>query len=348
MKPFLTFCILAVSALCANAQLTVVEIGADGKAAETPLKQAANHSASGAKTDINYADALALGLVEGLTEYLPVSSTGHLIIANAALGLESEEPLTDKNGRAVLGKDLKPYTMKNAADAYAIVIQFGAILAVALVYRDYLLKMLAGLFGRNPVGLRLLRNIIAAFLPAAVVGLILHDAINGYLFGVKPVVAALAAGALLMFGVQKYYQKREQSRADFTRLEDLSLRQSLVVGVLQCMAMWPGTSRSMMTILGGYLAGMRPADSARFSFLLGLATLSAASLYKVYRDGAAMAETLSVGPLAFGMAVAFASAAASVKWLIGFLTRRGLAPFAWYRLALAAALGAMIYFDLIG
>ncbi len=327
----------------AVAQLQPVEIGADGVAAVPVQTQVAKAD----RPDIGYEDAFALGLVEGFTEYLPVSSTGHLILANSFLKLDSDEPLLDNSGRTVLNADLKPYTMKDAADAYAIVIQFGAIAAVAILYWQYVLKMLMGLLGRNPAGLRLLVNLVAAFMPAAVIGMLFHSAIEEYLFGVKPVIIALAAGALLMFVVQKYYDFKNARGARFVNMEDLSLRQSLLIGVLQCAAMWPGTSRSMMTILGGYIAGMRPADSAKFSFLLGLATLTAASLFKTYKDGAAVVQTLSVAPLAFGMIVAFVSAAVSVKWMVGFLTRRGLAPFAWYRLAVAAALGALMYFDIL-
>lgn len=327
----------------AVAQLQPVEIGADGVAAVPVQTQVAKAD----RPDIGYEDAFALGLVEGFTEYLPVSSTGHLILANSFLKLDSDEPLLDNSGRTVLNADLKPYTMKDAADAYAIVIQFGAIAAVAILYWQYVLKMLMGLLGRNPAGLRLLVNLVAAFMPAAVIGMLFHSAIEEYLFGVKPVIIALAAGALLMFVVQKYYDSKNARGARFVNMEDLSLRQSLLIGVLQCAAMWPGTSRSMMTILGGYIAGMRPAGSAKFSFLLGLATLTAASLFKTYKDGAAVVQTLSVAPLAFGMIVAFVSAAVSVKWMVGFLTRRGLAPFAWYRLAVAAALGALMYFDIL-
>jgi len=336
MKKF--FAILMVSAVFVFAD-NVVEIGSADAPAVSSQKRA--------KTDISYFDALVLGLVEGITEYLPISSTGHLIISNAFLSLDSQTPLVDKTGAPILTRNGEPFTMKAAADAYAIVIQIGAIAAVALLYWDYILRMLMGVLGRNPTGLKLLRNLILAFLPAAVVGLLLHGAIETYLFGVKPVIIALAAGAALMFFVQKRYDARANARARFMSMEDLSARSSLYIGILQCVSMWPGTSRSMMTILGGYLAGMRPADAARFSFLLGLMTLSAASVFKMYKEGDMILATLSAGPLATGLLVAFVSAALSIKWLVGFLTRRGLSPFAWYRIAIAAVLSAMIYFDLI-
>ena len=295
------------------------------------------------KSDISYFDSVVLGLVEGITEYLPVSSTGHLIIANAFLNLDGDKGLSSAEGTPVLASDGEPYTMKMAADAYAIVIQFGAIMAVVVLYWDCLVKMLFGLFGRDAEGLRLFRNLVVAFIPAALVGLLFHDAIEEYLFGVAPVIIALAAGAALMFFVQKFYDARAKKTDKFTRMEDMTARQALVVGLLQCVAMWPGTSRSMMTILGGYIVGFKPADAARFSFLLGLATLSAASLFKVAKDGANMAAALSPGPLAVGLIVAFFSSAISVRWLVGFLTRKGLKPFVWYRIFVAILLAVLLW-----
>ncbi len=326
----------------AQAQLQPVEIDAKGVSANVEKEKPTQKNIG-----IGYDDAFVLGIVEGLTEFLPVSSTGHLILANSFLKLDSEEPLLDSNGSPILNDKAQPYTLKAAADAYAIVIQIGAISAVAILYWKYILMILAGLIGRNPVGLKLAINLIMAFLPAAIIGLLLHDYIETYLFGVKPVIWALAVGALLMFAVQKYYKKLEASREKFTKMEDLKLRDSLLIGILQCVAMFPGTSRSMMTILGGYLAKMRPADSARFSFLLGLITLSAASIFKMIKDGEAITQSLSFPPLALGLVVAFASSALSVKWLVGFLTRKGLAPFAWYRLAIAAILAAALYWNLL-
>jgi len=317
------------------------------KADESVKNVAVSDKVNTAKNDISYADAFVLGIVEGVTEYLPVSSTGHLILANAFLKLDGQQPLLDKAGNKVLDSKSRPYTMKMAADAYAIVIQFGAILAVGIIYWQYMLKMLFGLIGRNPEGFRLLRNLVIAFLPAAVIGFLFHDFIEEYLFGVKPVIFALAAGAALMIFVQKKYSELNKYRKDYPKLEDMTIKQSLCVGFLQCVAMWPGTSRSMMTILGGYIVGLRPSDSAKFSFLLGFMTLSAASIYKTYKDGSAISATLSASPLALGLLVAFVSAAISVHWLIGFLTRKGLAPFAYYRLFIAAILAGLLYFNLI-
>ena len=296
------------------------------------------------KGDIGMLDAFVLGLVEGITEFLPISSTGHLILANSFLGLDSQQPLLTSEGKSLKNPSGEVYTMKMAADAYAIIIQFGAILAVALLYRNSVLQMFMGLAGRSKDGLKLAANLFVAFLPAAIAGLMLHDFIESNLFGVRPVIAALAAGALLMFAAQKFYDARaaDKSRA-YPRMEDMTAGQALLVGILQCAAMWPGTSRSMMTILGGYAAGLRPAEAAKFSFLLGLVTLTAASLFKIFKDSEAIVKTISITPLAFGMAVAFVSSALSVSWLVRFLTRRGLAPFAWYRLALAAALCALLY-----
>jgi len=305
----------------------------------------ANPQPATPKSDISYFDAAVLGLVEGITEYLPVSSTGHLIISNRLLGLDSDTPLKNADGETIYlkkasnGAEAVPYTMKHAADAYAVIIQIGAIFAVALLYRGSILRMALGLLGKDRSGLMLLRNLLAAFIPAALVGFLLHDAIEEFLFGVYPVIFALAAGGILMLYIQKRYDAAHASNSVRSpEIFELTLHQSLIVGVLQCVALWPGTSRSMMTILGGYVVGLKPARAAEFSFLLGLVTLSAASLFKMLKDGQCIAAALSVGPLALGLAVAFVSAALSVKWLVGFLTRRGLAPFAYYRFAIAALL----------
>ncbi len=296
------------------------------------------------KTDISVFDSVVLGIVEGITEYLPVSSTGHLILTNSVLGLDSETPLKDAKGNIVVDKKQSKksgkevvYTMKKAADAYAVIIQLGAILAVLALYWESVWEIVKGVFGKSKKGLFLARNIIAAFMPAAVIGLLLHDYIDEYLFGVYPVVFALFAGGLLMLFVQKKLGKKASKKPD-TDLADLSVKQSLLIGFLQVVAMWPGTSRSMMTILGGYIAGLNPASSAKFSFLLGLLTLSAASFFKIAKDGQNMLNALSVLPLLVGLIVSFICALVCVKWLVGFLTRRGLAPFAWYRIALSAVL----------
>lgn len=290
---------------------------------------------------LSYLDALILGVVEGITEYLPISSTGHLILTNEWLGLNQDTPVLDRNGNPVLGRDGTPYTVKQAADAYAIVIQGGAIAAVVLIYWQRLLGMLMGLLGRDPRGLRLARNLIAAFLPAAVIGLLLNSWIEENLFSPGTVAFALFAGGLLMLGVE-YWRRRkvghlspEEQDAQSQDIDQLNLKQCLTIGFLQCVAMWPGTSRSMMTIVGGYLVGLSPRRAAEFSFLLGLITLTAASVYKSLKDGREMVQALDFGPVLFGCFVALIAAFLSVRWLIGYLSRHGLALFAWYRFVLA-------------
>lgn len=283
---------------------------------------------------IGYRDALVLGLVEGITEYLPISSTGHLILSNGVLGLDAETPLTDAQGMPLLDEDGKPYTLKAAADAYAIIIQLGAILAVIVLYWHRIVSILGGLVGRDPAGFRLGLNLLVAFIPAAVLGLLLDDWIEARLFRPGPVAFALAAGAVLMFLVEARRRRPTDETAGMD-LHQLSFQKCFLVGLLQCVAMWPGTSRSMMTIVGGYIVGLRPARAAEFSFLLGLITLSAAAGYRILTDGSTMLAALDFGPVLFGCFVAFLSAVVAVRWLVGFLTRRGLGLFAYYRLVLA-------------
>lgn len=300
-------------------------------------------SAEEKKSDLSNADAVTLGLVEGITEFLPVSSTGHLILTNKFLGLDSEEPVLGADGEILYAdksEDGKPvaYTMKAAADAYVIVIQIAAIAAVAFLYWRDFWRMILGVFGKSREGFLLARNIVVAFIPAAVLGYLFHDAIESYLFGVMPVIAALALGAIAMIFFQKKYEKHFSDSKRASEICELSLKQSLIVGFMQCVALFPGTSRSMMTILGAYFVGLRPVQAAKFSFILGFVTLSAASVYKLLKDGRMMLEVLSPGPVALGLLVAFISSLAAAKWLVGFLNRRGLVPFAIYRLLLAAVL----------
>ena len=190
-------------------------------------------------------DAAILGVVEGLTEYLPVSSTGHLILANHAMGLsrfkDPAHPLTS-------GIEKLP-----GVDAFDIVIQLGAILAVLGLYRKRVWQMLRGLAGKDPAGLRLVVSLAMAFLPAAFVGLFFHHWITERLFNPISVVGALAVGGVLMIVVEHYAWRRRRNAKWITNVCDVRLWQALAIGAAQCLGMWPGTSRSMITILAARL-----------------------------------------------------------------------------------------------
>ena len=313
---------------------------------ETISEQDHSPSAEG----LSYTDAVILGLVEGLTEYLPVSSTGHLIIANALLGLDGDTPMADKTGAPILVEaddgSMRAYTIGDAAYAYVIVIQAGAIVAVVLLYWRTILTLIMGCLGKDRQGLKLAINLIAAFIPAAVLGLLLNDLIESALGdNTFAVAGALIVGAFIMLGVEKWRHHGNKGAVppeDGPGLSQLTIGKSVMIGFFQCFAMWPGTSRSMATIVGGYIAGLSPAHAAEFSFLLGLITLSAASAYKFVSDGSEMLAALNIGPVLVGCIVAFISAALAVKWLVGYLSKHGLALFAWYRIALAIAIFALM------
>ncbi|HSJ97797.1 MAG TPA: undecaprenyl-diphosphate phosphatase [Myxococcota bacterium] len=266
--------------------------------------------------------AVVLGLVEGITEYLPISSTGHLILASSLLGLRSTE-----NGEALA--------------TFEIAIQGGAILAVLGLYRHRVPQTWNGLWGRDPAGRRLLVNLALAFLPAALLGPLLDDPIEAHLFRAPPVLAALFLGGLWMLWLGRRGPAGERT------VDSIDARMALLIGLFQCVAMWPGTSRSMMTIAGGVLLGLRPRDAAEFSFLLGVPTLGAACAYKLTKnllgDGPNLFEQLGAAPVGIGFAVAAVAAVVAVRWLVAFLGRHGLAPFGWYRIALALLLGALAW-----
>ena len=297
--------------------------------------------------ELSASDAIVLGVVEGVTEFLPISSTGHLIIANQLLGLESQQQLTGKDGQVLWYRKPSeknpegvPLTLKLAADTYAVVIQVGAIAAVVFLYWTQLTSMLAGLFGRSSSGVRLLRNVLLAFAPVAFAGFFLSGLIDKYLFSVGSVIGSLVIGAIIMLWAEKW--RRANSGIGFSKGEpaDLTPGKALGIGLAQCLALWPGTSRSMVTIVGGYLAGLNPGKAAEFSFLVGLPTLAGAAVYKGAKSGPAMIEVFGWSNVLLGAAVAAISAVIAVKFLVHFISRNGLAVFAYYRLILAAVLAA--------
>jgi undecaprenyl-diphosphatase len=274
---------------------------------------------------VEWWQSAVLGLVEGVTEYLPVSSTGHLILAAWLLGLDAPES-------------------REAIATFEIAIQGGAILAVLGLYRARVAQMARGVAGRDAEGRRLLGRIALAFLPAALLGPVLDDPIEEHLFSAGPVLLALLLGGVWMI----WLDRRRDPHAG-GGLESLTAGAALGIGLFQCVAMWPGTSRSMMTIAGGVLLGLRAPAAAEFSFLLGVPTLGAACAFKLAKnllaawqgEGETLFEALGAGPVALGFAVAALSAVVAVRWLVAFLQRHGLAPFGWYRVALALVLGAL-------
>ena len=275
--------------------------------------------------------AAVLGLVEGITEYLPISSTGHLILASELMGLGETA------------------TQRSAVDTFNIVIQGGAILAGLGLYFPRVVQMCKGLIGKDADGLKLAIRIIVAFLPAAVLGVLLNDWIESKLFNTPAVLAALALGGVFMIVIDKWKFSSHKEGEAFDEgmdLHEISIVQALMIGFLQCIAMWPGTSRSMMTIAGGVLVGLKPKRAAEFSFLLGLPTLGGATVYSLYKtlngDGPNMFEVIGWMPIIVGLVVATISAAVAVRWLVAFLTKHGLAVFGYYRLVLTAVLGGAI------
>ena len=247
-------------------------------------------------------------MVEGLTEYLPVSSTGHLILVGKGLRLEGD-----------------------GVTAFEIVIQLGALLAVVVHYRKLLAARLAGLVARDARALRLLGVLMAAFVPIAIVGLAIGKIIKAHLFAPLPVALALAVGGLAMIAVEAALKSRAPN---INALEDVRPVHGLVVGLVQCLSLVPGTSRSMTTILAGRGCGMSAALAAELSFLIALPTLGVATLYEGYKDRAALA-TVGGAPLAIGMIVSFVVAFVVIGGFLRYLGRRGLTPFGIYRIVLA-------------
>jgi undecaprenyl-diphosphatase len=259
-------------------------------------------------------DALILGIVEGLTEYLPVSSTGHLILAQRALGIPGGE----------------------AADAYAIVIQAGAILAVLGIYFRRVGQVAQGLIGRNPAGLRLGLALFLGLVPAAVIGLPFGSLIKQYLFNLPAITAAWAVGGIVILAVFTIRTRRGTSPDAGLPLESLAWKGALLIGLFQCLALWPGTSRSLVTILGGLAAGLSLPAAVEFSFLLGVVTLGAATFLDAFSHGQAMLQEFGPAPLAIGFVAATVSAVFAVRWMVAYVSRGGMLVFGWYRLALAA------------
>ena len=244
--------------------------------------------------------ALFLGLVEGVTEFLPVSSTGHLILASAWMGLRGE-----------------------AVKTFEVVIQAGALGAVLALY------------ARRLRSLPLLRNLTVGFLPAGIAGLALYKLIKEHLFGPQPVAWALAAGGLFMIGLDRWLRRRGKTPS--RGLETLTVSEAFWIGLVQCLALWPGTSRSMVTISAGLLLGLSAPAAAEFSFLLALPTLGAATLFDAAKNGGALLQAASPAALAAGFIAAAVTAALAIRGFVSILNRRGMAPFGWYRLILALA-----------
>ncbi len=256
--------------------------------------------------------ALALGIVEGLTEFLPVSSTGHLIVAGSVLGYTGDE-----------------------AKVFEIVIQAGAILAVCWEYRAKLSGVMRGLLS-DPLAQRFALNLFVAFLPAAVVGLALGKAIKAHLFAPVPVACAFVVGAFVILWVERR-QKARPAVVRIDSVDDMTWSDALKVGCAQCVALIPGTSRSGATIIGGMLFGLSRVAATEFSFFLAIPTLFAATAYSLWKDGALLG-TGALPAFGVGFVAAFASAFACVRWLIRYVSHHDFVPFAWYRIAFGAVI----------
>ncbi len=268
-------------------------------------------------TDVLAFKALVMGVVEGLTEFLPVSSTGHLILAGALLHFNTEK-----------GK------------VFEIVIQTGALLAIVWEYRAKILSVITRL-PSDRVAQRFVMNLFIAFLPAAVLGLLFAKAIKAHLFQPVPVALAFILGAFVIL-----WAERRAHTVRVTNIDDIMPFDAFKVGCAQCLALIPGTSRSGATIIGGLLFGLSRQTAAEFSFFLALPTLIAAGGYQLY-SARALLSSADVGWFGIGMLAAFVSALLCVRWLLRYISRHSFDIFAWYRIAFGVAVLVTAWFGLV-
>lgn len=258
--------------------------------------------------------SLLLGLVEGFTEFLPVSSTGHLILAADLVGFEGEK-----------------------AKLFEIVIQSGAILAVCWEYRAKLASVLMGLSTR-PESQRFVWNLFVAFLPLALLGLLLQKPIKAMLFHPVPVALAFVVGGLFIL-----WAERREHTVRITSVDQLRTSDALKLGLCQALALIPGTSRSGATIIGGLFLGLSRPAATEFSFFLAMPTLIMATLYSLWKERALL-HGGDLGMWATGFIAAFVSAFLCVRWLLRFVSRHSFEVFAWYRIAFGAVVLLTAYF----
>jgi len=265
-----------------------------------------------ADNELTYPKAGVLGLVEGITEFLPISSTGHLVIAEELLGIGQNADT------------------KAATDTYTVAIQIGAIIAILLIFWRRCISVVNGLIGRDPAGRRTLIALAVAFVPAAVIGKVFDKAIEKHLLSALPVALAWIVGGIVIL---VWFRDREPDET--AEVQDVSMitpRMALIIGFAQSLALWPGVSRSLVTIIGAMLLGVSLTAAVEFSFLLGLLTLTAATAYSLASDGSELVDHFGTATPLFGVLVAGVAAFASVRWMIGWLDKRGLGVFGWYRI----------------
>lgn len=265
--------------------------------------------------------ALILGIVEGLTEFLPISSTGHLIVAGSLLGYVGDE-----------------------AKVFEIAIQSGAMLAIVWEYRARFRRVVAGAL-HDRAAQRFLVNIAIAFMPAAVLGLLLGKAIKATLFHPVPVALAFIVGALVILWVERRQRMRSRP-ARVAEVDDMTATDALKVGIAQAFALIPGTSRSGATIIGGMLFGLSRKAATEFSFFLAVPTLMAAGAYSAWKDRALLAHA-DPAFFAVGFIAAFVSALLCVRWLIRYVARHDFVPFAWYRIVFGAVVLVTAYAGIV-
>jgi undecaprenyl-diphosphatase len=253
-------------------------------------------------------EAVVLGLVEGATEFIPVSSTGHLIVASAWLGRTGE-----------------------VAKTFDIFIQLGAILAIVWLYRVRLMEAVLGARSPGP-SRRFLLNLLIAFLPAAIVGFLAHDWIKEHLFRVPVVAAALVAGGVAILLIEWWRPPETVDRADA-----IPPRTAFGIGLAQVLSLVPGTSRSGATIMGGYALGLSRRAATEFSFFLAIPVMLAATLYDLLKSFGALTAA-DVPAFAVGFVVSFISAMVVVKLFLTYVSRHSFAVFAWYRIVFGALL----------
>ena len=254
--------------------------------------------------------AVILGVVEGLTEFLPISSTGHLILVGDLLDFNDER-----------GK------------AFEVIIQFGAILAVCWEFREKLLKV-ASSFTSSPNSRRFILNLIIASIPAMGLAFLFGKHIKAVLFSPVPVASAFIVGALIIFWAERRQEKKSDVQSSIQSVDDLTPLDALKVGIAQCAALIPGTSRSGATIIGGMLVGLPRTVATEFSFFLAIPVIGGATAYellKLWKHPVSMSGEFSLA-IAVGFISAFISAFVCVRWLIHYVAHHNFVPFAWYRI----------------